>query len=103
MLRRARRRSYHRVGEPLYAGTSYRLLDERTDRQRLLDFVDMMMASVCLRMPRCEERATVFVWQRRDVERADALRLLDDLVLVHADQRPEHRQLGDPIDHGHVV
>ena len=49
-------------------------------------------------MPRREQRAAVLVRNDRDWIRADPLRLGGNLVLVHADERPQHRQrrrLGD--------
>ena len=55
------------------------------------------------RAPGHEELAAVLVGQRADLEGADAPRLLRDLLLVHADQRPQDRPARGLVDDGHVV
>ena len=81
----------------------HRRLDHGVDRQRLFGLVDGVAARVRLGMPRREQRARVLVGHDRDVEGAEPLRLGDDLLLVHGDQRPEDRHVRGLIDHRHVV
>src|ERR1051325_6281071 len=55
------------------------------------------------RMFRHEKLAAVLVRHRGNLERADAPRLIDNLLLVHADERPENRQRSGLLDHGHIL
>jgi len=54
-------------------------------------------------MLRREERAAVLIRDDRDRERADALRFGADLVLVHADERPQDLQRRRLRDRRHVL
>ncbi len=54
-------------------------------------------------MRRHEQRAAVLVGDYRRLERAQLARLIDDLILVHADQRPHDRERRRLLDHRHVL
>ena len=62
------------------------------DRQRPLGGVDVVAPRPGRGMLRREELAAVLILDDRDGIGAEPLRLGRDLVLVHADQRPEDRQ-----------
>ena len=54
-------------------------------------------------MPRREQRAAILIRNDRDRIRAEALRLGGDLLLVHADERPQHRHRRDLVDRRQVL
>jgi hypothetical protein len=54
------------------------------------------------RMFRNEKLATILVWNGRDLIGANAPRLIDDFLFVHADQRPKNRQLRCLLNHCHI-
>src|SRR5256884_711104 len=72
--------------------------DEPRDVQPRLDREDFVLGHPRRRVCRHEERATVGVRLDRDLEGPEALRLLGDLDLVHADEGSKDRHPGGLVD-----
>ena len=78
-------------------------VDNFVDRQVRLGAFHLVALRLRRRMPRREQRAAVLIRDDRDGIGAEPLRLGGDLVLVHADERPQHRQRHDAADRRHVL
>ena len=76
---------------------NFRALDGGGDQglavQRVLRLLDQFDARVRRRVLRREDRAAILIRQGGRFKRADLLRALDDLALIHADGRAENRHV----------
>ena len=67
-------------------------------REARFGVLDLVTSGLRRRIARCEELAAVLILADGDVVAADAFGLVDDLLLVAADERAQDRDFGDRVE-----
>src|ERR671911_2942532 len=94
---------YYRERAAPRDGGRQRARHDVVDGERGLGRLDVHLPGARGRVPGREQRAAILVGDDRDGIGAQTLGFGGDFVLVHADERPEHRQRHDVVDERHVL